>query len=168
MTSPTEEIVELELSQELQDLEIVTDFIFEAYTTKNFVLELNHAYNNKQVISHYCKDWNRCKRNLKDVLMEKEVQESHIKAILDTFDANYNTITITQENYDRQNEDKEGDQEQTNKEDSTTSISKNEDTKKTYTINKYSQGIPLIESILINNIPYFIQIDSINRIYFNK
>ena len=30
--------------------------------------------------------------------------------------------------------------------------------KKTYTINKYSQGIPLAESTLIDNIPYFIQI----------
>ena len=160
MTSPTEEIVELELSQELQDLEIVTDFIFEAYTTKNFVLELNHAYNNKQVISHYCKDWNRCKRNLKDVLMEKEVQESHIKAILDTFDANYNTITITQENYDKQDNDnnKENKKQNYKKNDSTTAKSNDDDANNAYTINKYSQGILLAESILINNIPYFIQI----------
>jgi hypothetical protein len=45
----TKEIIDLELSQELQDLGIVTDFSFEAYNTKNFVLELNHAYNNKRV-----------------------------------------------------------------------------------------------------------------------
>ena len=30
--------------------------------------------------------------------------------------------------------------------------------KMTYTINKYSQGIPLAEAILVNNIPRFIQI----------
>ena len=65
MTSPTEEIVDLEISQELQDLEIVTDFFFEPHTTKNFVLQLNHVYNNKQVIFHYYKDWNRCSGILK-------------------------------------------------------------------------------------------------------
>ena len=97
--------------------------------------------------------------NLKDELREKEVQEPHIKVILDTLDANYHTITNTQENYDKEDNDNEKDEEQTYKGDSTTSISKNEDGKKTYTINKYSQGIPLIESILINNIPYFIQIN---------
>jgi hypothetical protein len=151
------ETIDLELSQELQDVEIITTFFFEPYTTKNFVLELNHVYNNKQIISHYCKDWNRCKRNLKDELREKEVQESHIKVILGTLDANYNTITVTQENYDRRFAENEEYQEQTNNKDSTTAISKKEDAKKTHTINKYSQGIPLIESILINNIPYFTQ-----------
>jgi hypothetical protein len=35
---------------------------------------------------------------------------------------------------------------------------KDDDDKPTYPINKYSQGIPLAESILVNNIPYFIQI----------
>ena len=33
--------------------------------------------------------------------MEKEVPEPHIKVILDTFDANYHTITTTQENYNK-------------------------------------------------------------------
>ena len=50
---PPEETIDLELSQELQDVGIATDFFFEPYTTKNFVLELNHVYNNKQIISHY-------------------------------------------------------------------------------------------------------------------
>ena len=150
------DIINLEIPQKLQDLKIVTEFIFESNTTNNFILELNHVYNNTRIISHYSKDWNRCKRNFKDALTEKDVQDQHSKLILDALDANYNTITVTQENYDKQDNDYE--EEQAYTEDSTTAKSKEEDGKKVYTINKYSQGIPLAESILIDNIPYFIQI----------
>ena len=125
---------------------------------------MNHVYNNKQVIFHYYKDWNRCRRNLKDALKEKEVQESHIKVILDTFDANYNTITTTQENYDRNKYcSEEGEQEQTYQDPTTTKS--NDDRKNVYTINKYSQGIPLAEAILVNNIPRFIQIIDRKPVY---
>ncbi len=151
-------IINLEIPQKLQDLKIVTEFFFESNTTNNFVLELNHAYNNIRIISHYSKDWNRCKRNFKDALKEKEVQDQHSKLILETLDVNYNTITITQENYDKQDDNNyEEDQAHTQKKDST-AISKDDDGKKTYTINKYSQGIPLAESVLIENIPFFMQI----------
>lgn len=47
-------------------------------------------------------------------------------------------------------------------------ISKQGDNKPTYPINKYSQGIPLAESILFNNIPYFIQITDGKRVYKQK
>lgn len=44
-----------------------------------------------------------------------------------------------------------------------------DDDKNDYPINKYSQGIPLAESILVNNIPYFIQIIDGNKpIYKQK
>jgi hypothetical protein len=152
-------IIDLEQTQELRDLKIVTDFFFEPDTTQNFILELNTVYKDVRVIFHYYKDWNRTKRKAKDALIEKEVQKPHIKAILDALDANYNTVTATQENYNQysfddyqhriQNEDSGGNKEE-----------KDSDGKKTYTINKYSQGIPLAESILINNIPYFIQISN--------
>jgi hypothetical protein len=42
--------------------------------------------------------------------------------------------------------------------DSVSEEKKKEDTKIYYPINKYSQGIPLAEEILVNNIPYFTQI----------
>jgi hypothetical protein len=45
---------------------------------------------------------------------------------------------------------------------------KHNDDKPTYPINKYSQGIPLAESILVNNIPYFIQIFDGKPIYKQK
>jgi hypothetical protein len=45
---------------------------------------------------------------------------------------------------------------------------KHNDYKPTYPINKYSQGIPLAESILVNNIPYFIQIINGKPVYKQK
>jgi len=152
-----ENIIELELPQILQDAKIVTEFIFEI-NTKNFVLELNHVYEEARVIFHYNKNWTIIKRDLRKEAKAKDVQEQHIKLLLDALDYNYNTITITQENYDKQNDNNEEDQEHTYK-DSTPAKSKDENGKKIYTINKYSQGIELAESILINNTPYFIQLE---------
>ena len=145
------EIIDLELSQNLKELGIVEDFFFEAGTTQNFVLELNTIYKYVRVIFHYYKDWNRTKRKAKEAIIEKDIQKPHIKLIIDTLDANYHNVTATQENYNRDDVQKESTR-GGNKEE------KNDDGKKTYTINKYSQGIRLAESILINNIPYFIQI----------
>ena len=160
----TLEIISLEIPQKLQDLHIVADFTFEANTTNNFVLELNHVYNNIRIIFHYSKNWNRCKQNFKDAINEKdEIQDpKHIKLLLDALDANYNTITMTQANYDKQEDNTKDQQEQVQKESTRGTGNKEEekDDKKIYhTINKYSQGIPLVESILINNTPYFIQIN---------
>jgi hypothetical protein len=150
-------IIELDLPQVLQDAKIVTEFIFEL-NTKNFVLELNHVYEEARIIFHYNKNWTNIKRDLRKEAKAKSVQEQHIKLFVDALDYNYNTITITQENYDKQNEDNEEDQEHTYK-NSTTAKSKDENERKTYTINKYSQGIELAESILIDNTPYFIQLE---------
>ena len=58
-------IIDLEQTQELQDLGIVTDFFFEPDTTQNFILELNTVYKDVRVIFHYYKDWNRTKRKPK-------------------------------------------------------------------------------------------------------
>jgi hypothetical protein len=93
-------IIDLEQTQELRDLNIVTDFFFEPDTTQNFILELNTVYKKPvRVIFHYYKDWTRTKRNAKETLIEKEIHKPHIKPILDTLDANYNNVTTTQENY---------------------------------------------------------------------
>ena len=153
------EIIDLELSQNLKELGIVEDFFFEPDTTQNFILELNTVYKDMRVIFHYYKDWNRTKRNAKDALIEKEIHKPHIKPILDTLDANYNTVTATQENYNQDiiDDDQEHGQKESSKGEN--KEEKKGDGKKTYPINKYSQGIPLAESILINNIPYFIQIN---------
>jgi hypothetical protein len=155
------EIIDLELSQNLKELGIVQDFFFEAGTTQNFILEMNTVYRDVRVIFHYYKDWNRTKRKAKEAIIEKDIQKPHIKAIIDTLDANYHNVTATQENYN-QDTTADDDQELGQKE-STRGGNKKEkddddDGKTTYTINKYSQGILLAESILINNIPYFIQI----------
>src|SRR5688572_27095491 len=159
------EIIDLELSQNLKELGIVEDFFFEPDTTQNFIIELNSIYKDVHIIFHYYKDWDRTKRKAKDALIEKEIQKPHIKLILDTLDANYNTVTATQENYN-QDTTADDDQEHGQKE-STREGNKgekdNDGGKKTYTINKYSQGIPLAESILINNIPYFLQIINNNK-----
>jgi len=160
----TLEIITLEIPQKLQDLGIVSDFTFEPNTTNNFVLELNHVYDNIRIIFHYSKDWNRCKRSFKDAINEKDIQDpKHIKLLLDALDANYNTITMTQANYDKQEDNTKDQQEQVQKESTRGTGNKEEeedDNKKIpHTINKYSQGITLVESILINNTPYFIQIN---------
>ena len=99
------ELIDLELSQNLKELGIIKDFFFEPDTTQNFVLELNIDKNDLIIIFHYYKDWTRTKRNAKDALIEKEIQKPHIKPILDTLDANYNTITASQENYNRDDYD---------------------------------------------------------------
>ena len=54
-------ILELEQTQELQDLKIVTDFFFEPDTTQNFIIDLNTMYKDVRVIFHYYKDWNSYK-----------------------------------------------------------------------------------------------------------
>jgi hypothetical protein len=150
-----ENIIELELPQYLQDAKIVTEFIFEI-NTKNFVLELNHIYDDSRLIFHYNKNWSIIKRDLRKEANAKSVQEQHIKLLLDALDFNYNTITITQDDYNSEER-----QDIKQKESPTTRNDKNhkkDEEKKTYTINKYSQGIPLAESILIDNTPFFIQI----------
>ena len=144
-------IIELELPQTLQDAKIVTEFLFEI-NTKNFVIELNHIYDNVRLIFHYNKNWTNIKRDLRKEAKAKSVQEQHIKLFVDALDANYNTVTMTQANYDQQGQvQKESTRGKKKKEEE-----KND--KKTYTINKYSQGIPLAESILIDNKPFFIQL----------
>jgi hypothetical protein len=162
-----ENIIELELPQILQDTKIVTDFIFEI-NTKNFVLELNHVYNDTKIIFHYNKNWTIIKRDLRKEAEAKDVQEQHIKLLLNALDSNYNTVTMTQEDYSSDIEEK-----QKNEEKETTTVSndkkhQNKEENKAYTINKYSQGIPLAESTLINNIPYFIQIIDGKPIYKHK
>ena len=109
----TKKIINLELSQKLQDLGKVTDFSFEADTTQNFILELKIDNNNIRIICHYYKDWNRTRRNAKDALIEKEIPESYHKLIIDTLDANYHTITASQHDYNS-----DDDQEQIQKENS--------------------------------------------------
>ena len=122
---------------------------------------MNTVYKDVRVIFHYYKDWNRTKQKAKDALIEKEIQKPHIKPILDTLDANYNTVTATQENYNQDTiTDDHQDQGQKESSKGENKDEKKDDGKKTYTINKYSQGIPLAESILINNIPCFIQISN--------
>ena len=162
-----ENIRELEIPQTLQEANIVTEFIFEI-NSKNFVIELNHVYNNTRMIFHYNKNWTIIKRDLRKEAKSKDVQEQHIKLLLDALDSNYNTVTMTQEDYSSDTGEK-----QENEEKETTTVSndkkqQNKEENKAYTINKYSQGIPLAESTLINNIPYFIQIIDGKPIYKQK
>jgi hypothetical protein len=160
------EIIDLELSQNLKELGIVQDFFFEAGTTQNFILELNTIYKDVHIIFHYYKDWNRTKRKAKEAIIEKGIQKLHIKAILDTLDTNYHNVTTTQENYNQDttaDDDQEHGQKESTRKGNKEEKDDEDDGKTTYTINKYSQGIPLAESILINNIPYFIQIINNNK-----
>ena len=115
-------ILELEQTQELQDLKIVTDFFFEPDTTQNFIIDLNTMYKDVRVIFHYYKDWNRTKQKAKETLFEKEIQKPHIKPILDTLDKNYNTVTATQENYNQETTDDDDDQERSKGENKESSI----------------------------------------------
>jgi hypothetical protein len=148
-------LIQLELSKELQDTEMVEDFIFEI-NTKNFILDSNHVYDKVRIIWHYNKNWNTMKNNCQKECNKKGVQNSHISLIEDTIDANYNTITITQQ---QQEPRKEEEQTEQNSEDSEGNKKKGKkETRKIHIINKYSQGMPLAESILINNKPSFIQI----------
>jgi hypothetical protein len=150
-----ENIIELELPQYLQDAKIVTEFIFEI-NTKNFVLEFNHVYGNTKIIFHYNKNWTIIKRDLRKEANAKDVQEQHIKLLLDAVDANYNTITTTQEDYGTSIEARQGIEQ---KDTTITSNEEKDEEKKIYVINKYSQGIILAESILIDNNPTFIQLE---------
>jgi hypothetical protein len=149
--SNNDNIITLEHSEELKKSEIVEDFIFEI-NTKNFVLDLNHEYKNVRIIWHYNKNWTIMKSVCKKECENKGVKDKHIPSIEDTIDLNYNSITATQENYYRDNNNQQDQQHQNPKD------KEKDDDKKIYTIYKYSQGgIPLAESILVNNTPCFIQ-----------
>ena len=158
-------IIELDLPQVLQDAKIVTEFIFEL-NTKNFVLELNHIYDNVRVIFHYNKNWTNIKRDLRKEAKAKSVQEQHIKLFVDALDLNYNTVTMTQANYDKYDDFTKDQQGQGQKESTRRNKKKEEEEndKNTYTINKYSQGIALAESILLDNNSFFIQLEDDDKI----
>ena len=79
---------------------------------------MNTVYKDVRVIFHYYKDWTRTKQKAKETLIEKEIHKPHIKPILDTLDANYNTVTATQENYNQDTTDDDDDQEHGQKESS--------------------------------------------------
>jgi hypothetical protein len=147
-------LIQLELSKDLQDTEIVEDFIFEI-DTKNFILDLNHVYDKVRIIWHYNKNWNTMKNNCQKECNKKGVQNSHISLIEDTIDVNYNTITITQQQEPKKREEQQTEQ---NSEDHVEDKEGKKETRKIHPINKYSQGISLAESILIDNKPFFIQI----------
>ncbi len=149
-------LIELEPSKKLQDTEIIEDIFFEI-DTKNFILDLNHVYDNIRIIWHYNKNWNTMKSNFQRECKKKGVQDSHISLIEDTIDANYNTITITQQQQERKKEEEQTEQ---NSEDPKENKKKGEkETRKIHVINKCSLGIPLAESILVDNkVAAFIQI----------
>ena len=147
-------LIELELSKKLQDTEIIEDFIFEI-DTKNFILELNHVYDNVRIIWHYNKNWNIVKSTCQKECKKKGIQDSHISFIEDTIDANYNTITITQQQEPKKEEEP---REQNNEDHEGNKKKEDKEKRQLHVINKYSQGIPLAESILIDNKAAFIQI----------
>ena len=157
-----ENIIELQLPQDLQEAKIVTEFIFEI-NTKNFVIELNHVYDNTRIIFHYNKNWTIIKRDLRKETKAKDVQEQHIKLLLDALDFNYNTVTITQEDYSSDIEKRQDIEQKETTITKNDKNQKNDEENKAYTINKYSQGIALAESILIDNKPFFIQLDDDNE-----
>jgi hypothetical protein len=146
------EIIDLELSQNLKELGIVEDFFFEAGTTQNFILDLNIDNKDVRIIFHYYKDWNRTKRNAKDAIRDKDIQKPYIKPILDTLDANYNSVAGTQENYNRDDVQEESSRE--NKDDDETAKSKRQ-----FVIYKYSEmgKGSLHEAIIVNGLPFFIK-----------
>lgn len=144
----TKEFINLEFPQELIDTKIVDDGVFEI-ATKRFVIDLNHIHKGKRIIFSYNKNWKIIKRDLREEAKLKGLSDRQIQLLEETVDNNYHSVSITQE------------QEQgnsSNNNNNNFNNNKNEGKKTVYPINKYSQGISLVEAILIDNVPYFLSL----------
>jgi hypothetical protein len=85
-------LITIELTEDLKEQEIVTNFIFDK-RAKLLKLLLNHKYKKKTVISPvFQNDWLKTIQKLKGQMTSKGVTEDHVNMLCDIADNNYEKI----------------------------------------------------------------------------
>ena len=151
----------LDLSKELIKEGIVRR-IFKHIKHTYIKIEFCGKYEGKTVIlsTKNSRNWNAFIEQAIRMIKRKDIHvEKIIRLIIDTLDNNYNLVTgVTKVSKTLELIDSVKEMLDDN----------DKENKNDYPINKYSQGIPLAESILIDNIPYFIQIIDGKPVYKTK
>ena len=139
----------LDFTMELKD-EVVVRRIYKHIKYKYIKIEFCGKYEGKNVIisAVNSKNWNTFIESARKMIKLKDIHdEKIIRLITDVLDNNYNLVSGMTTSVTADNDEEK------------------KDIKITYIINKYSQKIPLAETILVDNIPYFIQIVDGKQIY---
>ena len=85
-------IVTLELSPKLQQEKVITNYIYDS-KTNCLVLELNHKYDKKTIISKIVKDdWTKTIEKFEHEMKRKGVSQEHIAMITDVAENQYQDI----------------------------------------------------------------------------
>ena len=103
-------LITIELTEDLKELGIVTNFIFDR-RSKQLILSLNHKYRKKTIISPvFQHDWIKTTQKLKGQMTFKGVNEDHANMLCDVVDNNYERILDLNDNGNTN--EGEGDEEQ--------------------------------------------------------
>lgn len=88
----TDTIVTLELSPRLQQEQIVTSYTYDL-KTNSLVVELNHKYDKKTIISKILKDdWAKTIEKFQVQMKQSGVSQKHITMITDVAESQYQFI----------------------------------------------------------------------------
>src|SRR5438445_7592303 len=88
----TDTIVRLELSPKLQQEQIVRSYVYDL-KTNSIVVELNHKYGKKIIISKIVKDdWSKSIEKFQADMKRKGVSQEHITMITDVAESQYQPI----------------------------------------------------------------------------
>jgi hypothetical protein len=178
----SQDIIHLQITPELKNEDIIQTFV-KNKTNNTLIIELSHKYHYRIItIPIKIKKWSRFVQSSKLLessegkLKSEGISNYHIDLIKNTIEYNFDDISgkydkdseyledVYQDTFGSPMPDFSGNGKGISYQKKT--ISKIDDEKeekedkKTYSVNKYSQGISLAESILIENIPYFIQINN--------
>jgi hypothetical protein len=105
-------LITIELTEDLKEQEIVTNFIFDR-RSKLLILSLNHKYKKKTIVSPvFQNDWLKTTQKFKAQMSSKGVNEDHANMLCDVVDNNYEKILDMNDNG---NTDEVDDEQQTRK-----------------------------------------------------
>jgi hypothetical protein len=153
-------IVELELTPELDEVGIVERYAYCAETNAIHIL-LNHQYTGKSVVfSVDKKDWNKTHNIFEKQLKQKGISKEHILQLSDVLDNNHEAILRSLRDDEHQQQEQEQEQEKRNDE----SKDKQQKHKRRHATYKYSAkgANNLYEAIILAGQPAFIIYDKDN------
>jgi hypothetical protein len=91
--SPETSIILLKISDVLKKEKVVTNFLAKTGKGNGFiVVELNHIYNNKKIVSDISTGWDKTLSLFSKRALEKGIEERHIEMIKDALDDNSDKI----------------------------------------------------------------------------
>ncbi len=100
-----EDTIELELTPQVKESEIVTSFVFRR-SINSIILSLNHVYDKKIVICPIDNsNWSRTSRYFKKTLEDKGISKEHALQLSDVLDYNFDKILSLREEEESEKED---------------------------------------------------------------